>query len=482
VIRRLALVGIAALLLSGTAGATSTFFPNDPLAPRQWYLSQDRAFDFWATLPELEPVRVAVIDSGIDLGHPEFAGRIVAQKSFVGGSVADRQGHGTFVAGVIGAALDNGEGIAGIAFPAELVVAKVVTSDGTILPRVEAKAIRWAVDQGARVVNLSIGGLRDPFHPSRDTFSPLEQRAVEYAYDHGAIVIAAVGNGDQAPVSPWPYASYPAALPHVVGVSALAVDGSVPAFSNRDAIYNDLAAPGDDILSTLPRLLTAERPLCVNQGYSDCGPPEYRDAEGTSFAAPQVSAAAALLLSLRPGLHPDQVSSLLERAAVDVTPATGCRRCGLSRDSLTGWGSLDVAGALEAAAGPLPSADRYETNDDAGTRAATVFGRTRRLVATVDYWDDQIDVYRVKVARRQRLKAVLHGPSGQNLDLVLWRPGTEHVEGLGAALTGRVTQSARFGPNERIVHRARNGGWYYVEVKITAPGSGSYTLELAKSA
>ncbi len=122
---------------------------------------------------------------------------------------------------MIAAAADNGEGIAGIAFPAELLVAKVVRPDGTISPEAEAKAIRWAADNGARVINLSLGGLRDPIHRDRDTFSEVEARAISYAYSKGAVLVAAVGNGDEAPKSPWPYASYPAALPHVLGVSAL---------------------------------------------------------------------------------------------------------------------------------------------------------------------------------------------------------------------------------------------------------------------
>src|SRR5205814_10486828 len=123
-------------------------------------------------------------------------------------------------------------------------------------------AIRWAVDQGARVINLSLGGLRDPTDPLRDTFSAAESKAIAYAVRHGAVVVAAVGNADQAPRVPWPYASYPAALPHVIGVSALAHDGSVPSFSDRDAVFNDLAAPGQDVFSTLPRRMTAPRPTC----------------------------------------------------------------------------------------------------------------------------------------------------------------------------------------------------------------------------
>ena len=457
--------------------------PNDPLAARQWYLTEDRAFDYWTELPTLAPVRVAVIDSGIDLGHPEFQGRIVAKKSFVGGSVADHEGHGTFVAGEIAAAVDNAEGIAGIAFPADLVVAKVVSSDGSILPEVEARAIRWAVDQGARVINLSIGGLRDPLHADRDTFSPLEQQAIEYARSHDVVVVAAVGNGDQAPTSPWPYASYPAALPHVIGVSAMAEDGSIPSFSNRDVIYNDLAAPGESILSTLPRALTADRPSCVDQGYSDCGPADYRDAEGTSFAAPQVSAAAALLLAVRPGLSADQVSALLEHSAVDLNPSTGCRHCAPGRDAALGLGQARRHRRSRGCVRPSSCSRPLRGERRCRLERTSIYGRKRRLSATIDFWDDQIDVYRVKIAAGQRIRAVLQGSSGNNLDLVLWKPGTEHVEGLSAQIAQRrVTQSAHAGSSEHIAYTARRGGWYYVEVKITEPGSGPYVLELTKSA
>ena len=117
-----------------------------------------RAFDFWAELPLLEPVTVAVIDTGIDLGHPDLTNNVVAAKSFVGGSADDPIGHGTFVAGLIAAEVNNAEGVAGMAFPARLLVARVATADGDIDAAVEAKAIRWAVNRGARVINLSIGG------------------------------------------------------------------------------------------------------------------------------------------------------------------------------------------------------------------------------------------------------------------------------------------------------------------------------------
>src|SRR5262249_25468072 len=158
----------------------------------------------------------------------------------------------------------------------------------------------------------------DPANPAIDSFSSVEAAAVRYATGRGVVVVAAVGNGDDSPSTPWQYANYPAALPHVIGVSAIAPDGSVPAFANRDSAVNDISAPRSGILSTFPRALTAERPSCLDQGYSDCGSRDYRDGDGTSFAAPQVSAAAALLIASDPTLQPSQVSNLLERSADDV--------------------------------------------------------------------------------------------------------------------------------------------------------------------
>ena len=129
----------------------------------------------------------------------------------------------------------------------------------------------------------------------------------------------------------------------MLGVSALARDGSVPAFSHRDKIYNDIAAPGVGILSTFPRALTAEVKECPEQGYSSCAPDDFRKGQGTSFAAPQVSAAAAVLLAVRPNLRPEQVTELLTRTAHDVNGATGCAGCAPSATrSPAGGGSTST--------------------------------------------------------------------------------------------------------------------------------------------
>jgi hypothetical protein len=459
------------------------FTPADPLAPRQWYLQQVHAFDFWPDAPPVLPaVKVAVIDSGIDATHPDLASRILETRTFVGGSVADTQGHGTFVAGEIAASVNNAEGIAGIAFPAQLLVAKVVRADGSISLEAEASAIRWAADSGARVINLSLGGLRDPRNPSRDTYSQVEAAAVDYAASKGAVLVAAVGNSDEAPVSPWPYASYPAALPHVIGVSSLARDGSVSSFSDRDPLYNDIAAPGEEMFSTLPRALTRDKPTCVDQGYSDCGPPrDYRNPEGTSFAAPQVAAAAALLLAQRPSLTASQVATTLERSAVDANASTGCTACPPLRDSLSGWGRVDVLSALTMLTnGALVPVDRFETNDDVAAHASRLAGVKGKRVATMDYWDDPTDVYPVDLVERRRLSITVAGAAGTSMRLRLWSPQTRSV--FGAAKKLEVARSNGIGAKQSLSYLVPLGasGRYYVQLSMVRAGAGAYTLRWTK--
>jgi subtilisin family serine protease len=481
-VRRGAVVALAVAVALALAAVAGAFDNTEPLAAKQWYLQADAAWDFWPTEPLLYPVKVAVIDSGIDRGHPEFAGRIAGGRSFVATPwYVDSDGHGTFVAGEIAANPSNGVGIAGLAFNAQLLIAKVARADGSVSLRGEIAAIRWAADRGARVINLSLGGVRDPLNARLDLYSPLEQAAVEYAYAKGAVVVAAVGNGPQSPSTPWPFAEYPAALPHVIGVSAIRRDGSVPAYSNRDTVYNDLAAPGDDIFSTVPRNLVATEPPCADDPYSDCGPQEFRDAIGTSFSAPQVSAAAALLLGQDPRLTPQQVGWLLERSAVDATPETGCATCTPGRDRFTGWGKLDVSAALAllASGTGLPAADHYEPNDDAGPWAHALPPLPRTVHATLDYWDDDVDVYRVTLHAGQQLFAHLTPAAGSRVSLTLWKPGTHHVEGLHVA--GRAATSIRVRGQSRLAYRAEASGTYYLEAKLLTPARSVVSYELAVS-
>ncbi len=455
-----------------------SYVPNDPLFPRQWYATQIRSFDAWSALPPLAGVRVAVIDSGVDGSHPELHDRIVASRSFVGGSATvDTEGHGTFVAGLIAATTDDGIGMAGLAPPAELLVAKVVGRGGTIGVEAEAKALRWAVENHARVINMSLGGLRDPGNPGRDSYSQLEADAVAYAVSKGVLVVAAVGNSDQSPAQPWPYASWPAALPHVLGVSALSRSGASPSFSNRDIQFNDIAAPGEDIISTLPLAMTAARPGCLDQGYSLCGPDEYRPAEGTSFAAPQVTAAATMLIATDPTLTPDQVISLLQQSAVDAVAATGCASCATGRDRFTGAGRVDQVGAFDLLTAAAPPRDAFEPNDRGGTGSYPLFGASRRVEATLDFWNDRDDVYRTYVRTGEHVTVSVAATTSVLPALSLWRPGTETVDSASAP----VRRLAARPPGVTLAYTARVAGWYILKVRAPRAGVGAYTITVAKA-
>lgn len=465
------------------------FDNTEPDAAQQWYLVQDNAWTHWPIEPTLAPVKVAVIDSGIDAEHPEFVGRIAAGKSFVRGSWEhDTCGHGTFVAGELAANPSNGVGIAGLAFNARLLIAKVVQSDCTVSTTGEILAIKWAVQHGARVINLSIGGNRDPDDPTIDTYSPPEEAAVEYAYSKGVLVVAAVGNGPEAPRTPWDFADYPAALPHVLGVGAVRQSGAVPDYSNRDRQFVDLAAPGGPIFSTIPRnLVDASLPGCLGMGYSNCGPSEFQDGIGTSFAAPQVAGAAALLIGVDPTLTPDQVEWLLERSATDADAATGCSACPSGRDSLTGWGDLNVGAALDLLGDghDLPTPDAYEPNDNAHTPGASAYpitGLPRTIAATLDYWDDPVDVYALRLTEGTELFARLGKASAPGTTLVLWKPGTTDVDAPARdLLTDLAGRSSTVGGQARLGYRVPLSGTYYIEVKVGSPtrAPDSYQLSLA---
>jgi subtilisin family serine protease len=464
----------AALVVAAPAAA---FTPSNTYYAEQWYLAQDRAFDAWPTPPAgLAPVKVAVVDSGVDCSLPDFKGRILRMRSFVGGSACDDvQGHGTIVAGEIAGDLGS-NGVVGIAYSSQLLVAKVVRTDGTIPLAAEAAAIRWAANQGARVINLSFGAVRDPLDPALDSYSKREAQAVAYAYGKGAVIVAAVGNADQAPVTPWPYASWPAALPHVIGVAALTRSGNVPTFSDNDPIYVDLSAPGVDIFSTFPQALTAGQSGCSAQGYTACAIGDYRHPTGTSFAAPQVAAAAAMLFATDPALTNSQVAAILEKTAHDVNAANGCPLCRVGRDRYSGWGRLDVAKAIALvnSGAPLPPPDRYEPNNNL-SQAYPLWGKNRTLSATVDRYENPLDVFRTQLARGERLVAntVTHAPH-QSVDLILRPPNPSSRR--PNRPSPPVTQSVGPSRVHRLQYRAKTSGWYYLEIRANPPTDGAFSL------
>jgi stage II sporulation protein D len=451
------------------------FVPTDPEYVDQWNAKQVHAFDFWPQVPVFtgDPITVAVVDGGIDGKSPDLlrpdGTSVVAQTIDVSHAPPDLV-HGTAVAGIIAARANNGLGIAGLDQSVRIIDVRVVGADGTIDPRMEARGIERAVDAGARVINLSLGGRRSP-GTSYDEYSRAEQDAIDDAYAKGAVIVAAVGNSQ----NPYPYASYPAALPHVLGVSAVGPDLRTPRFSNRDAIYNDLAAPGVDILTTVPRD-TAASGLSQDAPAGEVVGPD-GTVEGTSFAAPHVSAAAALLLAAHPDLTNDQVMELLESSARDLAPPVASPATRTGHDPLTGYGLVDVAAALTEATNPPPLDTRNEPNDKP-FEATLLRGTEGSITATLDTGDDPDDIYELRAHKGDRVQVTIE-PIGSSygvgkVDAIAWLPGTMNTGRFGNDRRIVASTLASDTP-ERLDYTATRSGSWPVDV-LARKGWTSYRL------
>ncbi len=279
---------------------------------------------------------IAVVDTGADLTAPDLRAKTPASHSVVGApNVRDRNGHGTFVSSIAAGSVANGEGIAGFGGDARLLVVQAGGADGSFTDVDEAAAIVYAVDHGAKIINLSLGGVES---------SATERRAVEYATAHGVLLVAAVGNEyeDGNPIE------YPAALLQAPGsrgvggvglsVGASTQRGTRATFSNTGT-HLSLVAPGEEVLGAL----SSQSPASVYPRFALPGSASglYGYASGTSFAAPQVAGAAALVWAAKPTATASEVADILEQTA------TGR---GAWNSSL-GYGVIDVGAAVAAALG-----------------------------------------------------------------------------------------------------------------------------------
>jgi serine protease len=305
---------------------------DDPYRGQQWALDRIRVEETW-TASRGAGVVVAVIDTGVDLDHPDLRdqllrdaeGRVVGLDLVADEQPADRHGHGTLVAGVIAASAGNGEGIAGIAPEARIMPIRALDDEGAGRGRDVDTAIRWAVDNGAHVVNLSLESVKGSDGSSPGPGAPTA--AVRYAWERGVIVVAAAGNGGT------PLSDYPDDSP-VVLVGATDRDDRRAAFSDRGRT-DALLAPGVDIVST----------WCRAHGSSTCDgrTHTYGIAEGTSFAAPHVAGALALLLGA--GIEPAEAVHRLRSTAIDLG--------GSGPDGEHGHGRIDVAAAMQVGDGAV---------------------------------------------------------------------------------------------------------------------------------
>lgn len=302
--------------------AQAAYLPNDPLVTSgsEWHLAQIAAPQAWDFTTGTKSTLVAVLDSGIAALQPDLVNQIVPGYDFVNGDSdpTDDFGHGTAVAGTIAAAGNNSTGVAGIAFGCGILPVKVVDSAGFGSYSCIAQGIKYAVDRGARVINLSIAG---------SSSSITLQEAIDYAWSNNVVIVASAGNNGNNALQ------YPAACDHVVAVSATEPDDTLAPFSNY-GFYVTLAAPGDDIWTTHRSTNTP-----------------YASWRGTSFSSPIVAGVAALVASANPTLSNAKIVSLLESTADDVG-APGY-------DTSFGFGRVNAFRAVAAASlepGALPPA------------------------------------------------------------------------------------------------------------------------------
>jgi serine protease len=405
---------------------------GDPLVPSEWWIPMIGA-------DRVEPPGpgkpVTVIDSGIDLTHPEFAGR-PGTEALNGQVLTPDDGfpHGTAVGSVV-AAPANAAGLVGV-YPQALLRTWDADAQAGLTTSGVVAGLDAAIRKGPGVITLSLGVAR----------SPVLEDLVNAAFGTGSLVVAAVGNDRTRGSRP----SVPAVLPHVLTVAGTDQAGLVAGFSSSSPA-NDLAAPATDI------------PVAVPVAYDATG---YTLFDGTSFSAPLVAGTAAWVWTVRPTLDNTQLFELMRSSARDIAPP--------GRDADTGFGLLDVPAALTK---PAPAADPQEPNDDVhhvrarglfrqATQGITRPGRGRAaLTARLDETEDPEDVYRVWIPAGRTLVATLR--ANADVQLAAWGPKTRSVFERGAALRrDLVSTSFKRGTAREVVrvhNSTKRGAYLYLD-------------------
>lgn len=283
--------------------------PNDALySEYQWNLPSIETEKGWNISKGDEQVIIAVLDTGVQSNHPDLTGKITKGINLIDETKDpdDDVGHGTHVSGIIGATVNNGEGVAGVSWYNKIMPVKVLDSSGAGSTYSVAQGIIWAVDHGAKVINMSLGNYAkaDFLHD-----------AIKYAYEHDVVMIAASGNDNTD------RPGYPAAYPEVFAVAATDSKKEKASFSNYGD-YIDVAAPGDSIASTYPGS-------------------QYAALSGTSMSTPHVAALAGLIRSINPELTNVEVMEIMRKTAIDL----GTK----GKDIYFGYGEIDVDKALQSA-------------------------------------------------------------------------------------------------------------------------------------
>ncbi len=335
---------------------------NDPMASKQWALKSIKAYDAWSYAKGNNKVTVATLDLGCQKNHPDLKANIVepynAYNALYGGSLSDvspntgsMYHHGTHVAGIIGAVSNNGKGVSGVSYNANVMPVKVVDSSGIAYTDVLVNAYDYVISKrkslNVRVVNLSMG--KDGPISSDDTLL----KKISEAYAKGIVTVAAAGNRGSSETGEVPYTCYPSDYSKIVSVINLRQNGTgvkrseTSNYNAKGKTGKNISAPGAEILST---------------GASS----EYATLSGTSMAAPVVSGVLALEFAAKP--------SLTASDAVTLLYATAKNLGGSSWTAGYGWGEVNAAAAAKAARDGMTAAQKKkaaETRNLANTLAAS---------------------------------------------------------------------------------------------------------------
>jgi thermitase len=309
--------------------------PNDPYYGNQWgppYVKANEAWDK-VSVSQRSTVTIAIVDTGIALSHPDLGANIVRGYDYVNNDSDpnDDNNHGTHCAGIAAAIVNNGVGVAGIAGGAKLMPVKVLNSGGSGSTSAIVQGMRYAADNGAKVLSMSLGGAGT---------SSAFQDAVNYVMSKGAVVVAASGN-ENGPVST------PGNCNGVITVGSIDRTGSRSSFSNYGSSL-DIVAPGSSIYS------------CLRSGYGNMS--------GTSMATPCVAGIAALIFAVKSNATPADVTRIIQQCATDAGTA--------GFDNYYGYGIVNASKAVDLALGgqtstPTPTPTRGVTPTPTSRRNST---------------------------------------------------------------------------------------------------------------
>jgi len=416
------------------ATSTATLEATDPMFSAQWWLP---AVGADREEPPGPGKPVTVVDSGVDLSHPEFAGRPNTTALNEQTYDEEDEDHGTEVSSIV-AAPNNGVGIVGV-YPEAVLRVWDASPFGFLNEGAAIEGIVEAARSGPGVINLSFGGEDD---------DPLLEEAISFAFRAGSLVVAAAGN-EGLEGSP---NNFPAFYPHVLTVGATNEAGRVAVFSTVSPTV-DLVAPGARIPVAEP---TSQEPS------------GYIVVSGTSFSAPIVAGAAAWVWTRRPDLDNTQLFELMRRSATDLNEP--------GFDNASGYGLLSIPNALAA---KVPSRDPYEPNEkpneiepnglfDTGTAPLTRPNQTTGQVgARVDRNEDPIDLYRVWAPAGKTLRARFTG-GPVALRLLPRSPRATRARPLAVGKAGAAAYR----------NTSKRGAYVYVEVRPGASRVAEYTLRI----